>query len=174
MPRYGIAPPAARARQTYHKPQDEGSHPLPDLGGDVIAELLQRGEEPLELGELAGAAGRRELVGGEGGGGGGGWPVAEPVWGGRSPIDGGRRVAAPVHHCGERGDGRSEWVAMPWHRGDKTGLGAPEASCRVPWGWQPPGGFRMLLHPWGRILDRSLMLRRGWREGWDAVHAPAQ
>lgn len=32
----------------------------------------------------------------------------------------------------------------------------------------------MLLHPWGRILDWSLMLWRGWREGWDAVHAPAQ
>lgn len=75
---------------TYHEPQDEGAHPLPDLGGDVVPKLLQGGEEALELGELAGPTGRGELVGGQGGAGGGGWPVAEPVGGGRSPIDGGR------------------------------------------------------------------------------------
>ena len=50
------------ARPTHHQAQDQRPDALPDLGRDVVAELLQRGEEALQLAELPGAAGRRQLL----------------------------------------------------------------------------------------------------------------
>lgn len=90
---------------TYHQAQHQTADPLSDLGRDVVAELLQRGEEALELAELAGAAGRRQLLIGQGGSGRHGGAVAEAVGCRGRPVERrGRvtRVTAPVQHCRER------------------------------------------------------------------------
>lgn len=57
----GSEPPAG-GTATYHQPQHQGADALPDLRGDVVAKLLQGGQEALELAELAGAAGRGQLM----------------------------------------------------------------------------------------------------------------
>lgn len=71
---------------TYHQSQDEAAHSLSNLRRYVVAKLLQRGQEALQLAELPGAAGRRELLVGQRGCRGHGRPVAEAVRSGRSTV----------------------------------------------------------------------------------------
>lgn len=52
----------SRRRRTHHQCQDQAADAVPDLGGDVVAKLLQRCQEALELAELASAAGGRQLL----------------------------------------------------------------------------------------------------------------
>lgn len=85
--------------RAYHQGQDEGPDLLPDLRRNVVAELLEGGEEALQLAELPGTAGGGELLVGQGGGGGGGRAVAEPLGGGRCPIERRGGMVYPVGHC---------------------------------------------------------------------------
>lgn len=89
-------------RRTYHQGQDEAADAVPDLGGDVVAKLLQRGQETLQLAELASPAGGRQLLVGQRRGRGGGRPVAVPLRRGRHCVQGGRGVMIPVGHCGRK------------------------------------------------------------------------
>lgn len=57
--------PSMSMTRTYHQPQHQAAHSLSDLGRYVVAELLQRGQEALQLAELSGAASRWELLVGE-------------------------------------------------------------------------------------------------------------
>lgn len=49
-------------KHTYHQSKNEGPDLLSNLGGDVIAKLLQSGEEPLEFAELSHPTGGRQLL----------------------------------------------------------------------------------------------------------------
>lgn len=87
-----------KGAQTHHEAEHEAPHPLADLGRYVVAELLQRRQEALQLAQLPGAAGRRELLVGERRRRRHGRTVAEAIGGGRSAVQGRRRVAASVQH----------------------------------------------------------------------------
>lgn len=56
----GLGPP--HPHPTHHEPQHQRAHALPNLWGDVAAELLQGGQEALELAELPGPAGWGQLL----------------------------------------------------------------------------------------------------------------
>lgn len=47
---------------TYHEGQNKASDIVPNLRGDVIAKLLQRGQEAFQLAQLASPAGGRQLL----------------------------------------------------------------------------------------------------------------
>lgn len=53
------------AAWTHHKPQHQRAHALPNLWGDVAAELLQGGEETLEFAELPCPAGWGQVLCGQ-------------------------------------------------------------------------------------------------------------
>lgn len=91
---------------THHQAEHQRADALADLGRDVVPELLQGGEEALELAELPGAAGRRQLLVGQRGRGGGAWPVAVAVGWGGGAVERRGRVTAAVAHCkgGKRGN----------------------------------------------------------------------
>jgi len=57
--------PWASQGAAYHQGQDQGPHLLPDLRRDVIAKLLQGGEEAFQLAELPRTARGRELLVGQ-------------------------------------------------------------------------------------------------------------
>lgn len=56
---------SAKILNIYHEGQDQTPDVVPDLGGDVVAELLQRGQEALQLAQLARPAGGRQLLVGQ-------------------------------------------------------------------------------------------------------------
>lgn len=85
---------------THHQAEHQRADALADLGRDVVAELLQGGEEALELAELPGAAGRRQLLVGQRGRGGGARPVAVSVGWRGGAVERCGRVTAAVAHCG--------------------------------------------------------------------------
>lgn len=92
-------------RKTYYKAEHEAAHSLADLGRYVVAKLLQRRQEALQLAQLPGAASRRELLVGKRSRGRHGRPVAEAIGSGRGAVQGRRRVAASVQHCAHTGRG---------------------------------------------------------------------
>lgn len=92
-------------RKTYYKAEHEAAHSLSDLGRYVVAKLLQRRQEALQLAQLPGAASRRELLVGKRSRGRHGRPVAEAIGSGRGAVQGRRRVAASVQHCAHTGRG---------------------------------------------------------------------
>lgn len=85
--------------ETYHQGQDKAADTVSDLRGDVITKLLQRGQEALQLAELASPTGGWQLLVSQRRGRGGGRPVAVPLWRGRHSVQGGRGVMIPVGHC---------------------------------------------------------------------------
>lgn len=88
--------------ETYYKAQHEAAHPLSDLRRYVVAELLQRCQEALQLAQLPGAASWRELLVRKRSRRRHGRPVAEAIGSGRSAVQGRRRVAASVQHYTDR------------------------------------------------------------------------
>lgn len=87
-------------RRTYHQGQDKAADAVPDLRGDVVAKLLQCGQESLQLAELSSPTGGRQLLVSQRRGRGGGRPVAVPLRRGRHCVQGGRGVMIPIGHCG--------------------------------------------------------------------------
>ena len=138
-----LAPPPT---PTHHEPQHQRAHALPDLRGDVTAELLQGGEEAFQLAELPRPAGRGQVLRGQGGGGRGGRAIAEATGCGRRTVDGRRRVGA-VHYCGKErraedgSRGRPGAAATPVPRGHRTPCTGVHAGPRVSgWGAGPECG----------------------------------
>lgn len=86
-------------RRTYHQGQDKAADAVTDLRGDVVAKLLQRGQEAFQLAELASPTGGWQLLISQRRGRGGGRPVAVPLRRGRHCVQGGRGVMIPVGHC---------------------------------------------------------------------------
>lgn len=137
LPRPRLPPP------THHEPQHQRAHALPDLRGDVTAELLQGGEEAFQLAELPRPAGRGQVLRGQGGGGRGGRAIAEATGCGRRTVDGRRRVGA-VHYCGKErraefgSRGRPGAGATPVPRGHRTPCTGVRTGRRVSgWGAGP-------------------------------------
>lgn len=85
---------------THHQSEHQRADALADLGRDVVAKLLQGGQEALELAELPGAAGRRQLLVGQRGGGGGAWAVAVAIGRRGGAVERRRGVTAAVAYCG--------------------------------------------------------------------------
>lgn len=52
----------ARSKAPYHEGQDEAPDVVSDLGGNVVAKLLQRGQKALQLAQLASPTGGRQLL----------------------------------------------------------------------------------------------------------------
>lgn len=48
--------------RTYHQSQNKASDIVSNLRGDVVAKLLQRGEETFQLAQLASPTGGRQLL----------------------------------------------------------------------------------------------------------------
>lgn len=93
-------------RRTYHQSQDKASNIVSNLRGDVVAKLLQRGEEAFQLAQLASPTGGRQLLVCQRGGGGRGRPVAVPLRWRWYCIQGWWGMMIPVGHWRGKDRGR--------------------------------------------------------------------
>lgn len=109
--------------ETYYKAQHEAAHPLSDLRRYVVAELLQRCQEALQLAQLPGAASWRELLVRKRSRRRHGRPVAEAIGSGRSAVQGRRRVAASVQHYTQTGRGQHDSSGVSGSTGSQLNQG---------------------------------------------------
>lgn len=145
-------PGSPRPHPTHHEPQHQRAHALPDLRGDVTAELLQGGQEALEFAELPRPAGRGQLLRGQRGGTRGGWAIAEAAGRGWGAADDRGRGAAAVHHCAGRGGLKTRQGG----RAPRTPF--TDAQTGAPAGWEhrrDPGVARA-QRPLGFALGRAV------------------
>lgn len=85
---------------TYHEGQNKASDIVPNLRGDVVAKLLQRGQEAFQLAQLASPAGGRQLLVCQRRGRGRGRSVAVPLRWRWHCIQGWWGMMIPIGHWG--------------------------------------------------------------------------